>query len=80
MEPLKQINTLDIKINTLRLDLIKIIADINRMVSTNNVKARAAEYDALKKKYYDTNQEMEKLSAEKKQIQLTGATERQQAA
>ena len=80
MEPLKQINNLDIKINSLRLELIRIIADINRMVSTNNVKARAAEYDALKKKYYDTNQEMELLSTEKKQLQLAASSERQQAA
>jgi hypothetical protein len=69
MEPLKQINNLDIKINSLRLELIRIIADINRMVSTNNAKTRANEYNALKKKYYDTNQEIESLSAEKTKIQ-----------
>jgi len=69
MEPLKQINNIDIRINSLRLELIKIIADINNMVRTNNAKTRQKEYDALKSKYYETNQLVEALNEEKKRIQ-----------
>lgn len=68
MEPLKQINSLDMQINTLRLELIRIIADINRMVSTNNVKTRQKEYSGLKQKYYETQQQIEDLNAEKNRI------------
>ncbi len=79
MEALKQINNIEIKINSLRLELISIIADINRMVSTNNAKTRVNEYNALKKKYYDTNQEVELLNAEKNKLAALSAAEKQAA-
>ena len=79
MEPLKQINSIEIKINSLRLELIKIIAEINRMVSTNNAKTRATEYNALKQKYYDTNKLVEDLTSEKNKLQAALNTDKQAA-
>lgn len=68
METLEKINQLDIQINGLRLDLIRIIADINHMVKTNNARARAEEYAALKKKYYDATKSIEVLNLEKNNL------------
>jgi len=68
METLEKINQLDIQINGLRLQLIRIIAEINHMVKTNNARARSEEYAALKKKYYDTTSEIEVLNLQKKNL------------
>ena len=80
MESLKQINELDIKINNLRLDLIRTIAEINRMVNTNNVKRRPEEYAELKNKYYLINQSILDMNAEKNELQNKQNTQRHEAA
>ncbi len=80
MELLKQIEDLDKKISSLRSDLIQIIGQINRMVNTNNAKTRVSEYNGLKQKYYETNQQVEQLNGEKKELEAKLQSLRQQAA
>jgi hypothetical protein len=48
---MSEINKLEIRINQLRLDLIKILAEINRMASNIPKATVTPEYKALKAEY-----------------------------
>jgi hypothetical protein len=58
MSTLEQINKLEIKINSLRLELIRIIAEINRTIASDRRITRNQAYTILKAEYQRKKEEI----------------------
>jgi hypothetical protein len=61
MSTLEQINKIEIQINNLRLDLIRIIAEINRTIASGKRTTRSQEYIELKYNYQCKREEIHYL-------------------
>lgn len=68
MSASEQINKIELQINLLRLELIKIITAINRMLSNIPKATRTAEYQALKAEYQLKQEEIYCLRVMKKDL------------
>jgi hypothetical protein len=56
-----QINTIDNQINSLRFELIRIIAQINFTIGTDRRAILSAQYKQLKSDYYEKKKEIHSL-------------------
>jgi hypothetical protein len=68
MTKLEQINKVEIKINNIRLELIRIISEINRILSSNENPTRTDQYRLLKAQYERRQEEIHYLRTLKKEM------------